>query len=141
MDSTGGFVFWSADTKIWAEFGSFLGAILLAFTLLYQIRAFRRQQVEAKFFEMLKYYRDNISEMRFVNPFSKQLEIIDGRRVIVLILKQYFFARNIIKSIINQGKWSKLILNADTNANKEYNTPAFYISDIAYQLVFWGVAS
>lgn len=104
IGSSGGFVWWTINTTIWAEFGTFFGAFLLATTLIYQARAFRKQQIEAKFFEMVKYYRDNVKEMKLRNPFyykngdrDFEEEFVEGRRVFVIMFKQFLETLKIVK--------------------------------------------
>jgi hypothetical protein len=87
-----------------------LGSVFLVLTFLSQIRTSRKQQVEAKFFEMVRYYRNNIEEMHMKNPFhyksgSKNIEedYVEGRAVMKLIFEQYKVARRITKDLpLNQ---------------------------------------
>lgn len=160
---------WRIDTEVWAHFGSFIGAFLLAGTLLFQIRAFRRQQVEAKFFEMVKYYRNNVSEMRFRNPFyyenkkrKYEEEFVDGRRVLKLIFDQYrvaygictyeddiFFVKSSDKTNVSEQyicEDKKVLFNNFFNrvevdtSNKNQNNKRFIENEIAYLITFWGVS-
>jgi len=49
-EASGGFNWrYPIRPEYWSFYGSFIGGFLLVFTLLYQIRAFRKQQIEAKF--------------------------------------------------------------------------------------------
>ena len=119
--STNEYEWWLIDTSLWADFGSFFGAFLLAATLIYQARVFRRQQIEAKFFEMVKYYRDNITEMKFRNPFhytvknvankrnknkdeDREFEekYVEGRRVIKTIFEQYKVGQKLVKEVLDE---------------------------------------
>jgi hypothetical protein len=89
---------WQIDTGKWYEFASILGAFLLAATLLVQIRSFRRQQIEAKFFEMVKYYRENVNEMKLEDPFSKKPgKFVEGRIVFKVIFNQIRTARKALQ--------------------------------------------
>lgn len=159
IDASGGFYFGHINTKIWAEFGAFIGAILLASTLIYQIRAFHRQQVEAKFFELIRYYRDNITEMRFRNPFyysdgNKKVdeEYVSGRRVIKIIFDQYKVGRRIAKDFVFENKY---FINSDDIFKKVNDDFKKYkwgptidkqewinnikINEVAYLITFWGI--
>lgn len=167
VTSNSNILLWSIDSEVWDHFGSFIGAVLLAATLLYQIRAFRRQQVEAKFFEMVKYYRDNISEMRYRNPFyykdgarEVEEEYLVGRRVIKTIFEQYKVARK----ICHQKDLTTICLRLDNEIKnietkwiekgfgkqvKEKGEPykfepvewkkKYVLNEIAYQITFWGI--
>lgn len=165
IDTSPKFIMWQVDTEKWYQFASILGAFLLAATLLFQIRSFRRQQVEAKFFELVKYYRDNISEMRFRNPFyyvdgnrKVEEEFVYGRRVMKTIFEQYKVARKVchnssmitccfrsIKEINKiESKWSKKEFDKTKNNElfkfdwDEWNC-RFSLNEIAYQITFWGI--
>ncbi len=127
------------------QIGSFGGVFLVALTLLFQIRSFRAQQVEGKFFEMVKYYRDNIAELTYVDPSSKDKEIKTGRIVPKLIFDQYVIARKIANNFFQNKtieptlvkslpKKEKKLLK-ESNADEIFNK-----SNIAYQITYWGVA-
>jgi len=150
---------WRINTEVWSHFGSFIGAFLLAATLLFQIRSFRRQQIEAKFYEMVKYYRENISEMRYRNPFYYEKdgrkvdeEYVTGRRVIKTIFEQYKVALKHVDEQLFSN--SQVISNCNfTYPNENYpsvDNPEvnlinkekwnkFHIhSNLAYLITFWG---
>jgi len=161
--STGVYLSSTIDTKVWAQFGAFMGAFLLATTLIYQIRAFHRQQVEAKFFELIKYYRANIDEMKFRNPFYYEdkngrkvdEEYVTGRRVIKTIFEQYKVARKIAKGLefsgnyfFNKnnryGKFTEIYVNNWKNDSRDLITKEKWISnlkinEVAYLITFWGI--
>lgn len=156
---------WRINTEVWSHFGSFVGAFLLAGTLLFQIRSFRRQQVEAKFFEMVKYYRENISEMRFRNPFyykngdrEVDEEFLTGRRVIKTIFEQYKVALKHVDEqlfsntqVLSKCEFKyenenytdidkiKFKLSYEQDLIKEENWNKFHVhSNLAYLITFWG---
>ncbi len=146
------------DVNDWGDFATIIGSALLAITLLSQVRTSRKQQVEAKFFEMVRYYRSNIEEMRMKNPFfySKgneniEEEYVEGRMVIKLIFEQYKVAGRlvsnlevgnnncavceIIKYIVKDYKGSKWV----KNFNSEIWNRKLVLNEIAYLIVYWGV--
>ncbi|WP_423129818.1 putative phage abortive infection protein [Gaoshiqia sp. Z1-71] len=162
------FHFGHIETKVWAEFGSFIGGILLAATLIYQIVSFRRQQIEAKFFELVKYYRDNVNEMKLKNPFyytdkkdadktgdgNKVREFdekyVEGRRVFKIIFDQYRVAYGICKNseVVNAGDPMQLVqkkMEEDFSeyfrlfTNNDEVKKRFIENEIAYLITFWGV--
>ena len=146
--------------EYWSFYGSFIGGFLLIFTLLYQIRVFRKQQIEAKFFELIKYYRDNLLEMKSRNPFyyrdrngrDVDEEFIYGRRVMKTIFEQYLVGRKLAKQILdgkkqpeNESSGFDRIVKAYT-AYKWDHVPdktvwqeQYQISEIAYLITFWGI--
>ncbi|MCT4637704.1 MAG: putative phage abortive infection protein [Bacteroidales bacterium] len=146
------------EVNDWGDFATLIGSTLLAITLLFQVRTSRKQQVEAKFFEMVRYYRNNIEEMRMKNPFfytkdneNIEEEYVEGRMVIKLIFEQYKVARrlicnleignnncavcDIIKYIIKDYKDAKWV----KNFNPEIWNRKFVLNDVAYLIVYWGV--
>lgn len=158
------FLFWRAtgnhislliDTPAWAHFGAFMSAFLLAITLLIQIRASRRQQIEAKFFELIRYYRDNINEMTFSNPFAYTNEKGDdfeqkhlsGRRVIKTIFLQYVVASCYVEQFeVPKSYKPGFSLNFDKvyefkkpEFSKEYWNKNIWRNHLAYMITFWGV--
>ena len=158
--SSGGIVWWHVNTKVWGEFGAFIGGILLAATLLYQVRAFRKQQIESKFFEMVKYYRDNIAEMRIKNPFhyvnaaenKVEEEYIIGRRVIETIFEQYKVGIKIARILSFKNDNSEELRNLFDKINKnlkkcKWESEIIFddwqkrlnINRIAYLITFWGI--
>jgi len=159
ITASGGFVCWLTEPQIWGEYGAFIGGILLAFTLLYQIRAFRKQQIESKFFEMVKYYRENVAEMRIKNPFyhknATENEIeeqyVIGRRAIKIIFEQYKVGIKIAKQILDNVN-SEELKNLFDKTNKNYKKykwgneinpfewqKRLNISKVAYLITFWGI--
>lgn len=82
--------FISADNA--SDFGSFIGGyfgsifalfstVLLVITLMEQIRSYRIDKFENKFFEMLKLHRENVSEF-------KLNEYIQGREVFIALIRE-----------------------------------------------------
>ncbi|WP_461629431.1 putative phage abortive infection protein [Labilibaculum euxinus] len=163
IEATAGEFTWHMKTEAWSYFGAFIGAILLAATLIYQIRASRRQQVESKFFELVKYYRDNISEMRIRNPFYYkddkgrvyEEKFVEGRRVMKIIFDQYKVAFGICKQykIVPEYKFEKLLNRKPHYKNHfipkspkkskpicEQQKRRLIENEIAYLIMFWGVS-
>lgn len=86
------------NSDLAAKFGDFIGGfigslfslagVLLLFeTLISQKVAFQKQQFEAKFFDLLNIYRENVSEMVHIPPSST--EPVSGRRVFIEMRKQF----------------------------------------------------
>jgi len=150
----------------WSAYGSFIGAFLLAATLFFQIRSSRRQQVEAKFFELVKYYRDNISEMRIRNPFyyeivendknrSYEERFVEGRRVMKIIFDQYKVAYGIcdhqktvpeddlLSILTKESHYINHFIPKRPPKSRSICTQQkrrFIANEIAYLITFWGVS-
>lgn len=146
--------------EIWAYFGSTIGGILLIITLVYQIISFNRQQIENKFFELVRFYRDNINEMNLRNPFfyskmNKPLideEKVNGRRVFKVIFDQYCIACKLIHEhlrtkgntieIVNEEDIKKEFKGYFLKINKceENDKQRFIKNDIAYLITYYGLS-
>ena len=143
--------------EVWGYYGSFLAAILLAATIIFQVISFKRQQIENKFFELVKYYRANIQEMELRNPFyykdsngkASEDEKVNGRRAMKIIFDQYCVACRIVYDIAGKNCHLKVLKEV---ANKEYekyfhqikkctdtDKYRFLINELAYMITFWGV--
>lgn len=166
VQESGGFS-WKTDARYWEKFGAVLGALLLVITILLQLSSFRRQQVENKFFELIRYYRDNLQEMEMYNPFYYKDEqgehgdrIVRGRRVIQLIFEEYAIAFELLKKrenlsaciYLKEEMWGEYvrILNENSGLNipEEYAADNkrkkeilenYILNDIAYQVTYWGM--
>ncbi len=57
---------------------SFLSIVLIYLTLNRQIEVTNRATFENKFFELIKYHRDNISEWEHLNPDCENKELVKG---------------------------------------------------------------
>lgn len=127
------------NPEVWAQFGSFIAPVLLVTTLAFQFISFKRQQIENKFFEMVKYYRENVSEIAFDDPFSKSSEKskVQGRQSFVKMFHQFLLAKNIISSISKAEEWKteNLLISEENKENEEK-----LIAEVAFQFVYWGVS-
>lgn len=161
IDASGGFTLWDVNTKLFYEYANIIGVFLLAGTLFFQIRSFQKQQVESKFYEMVKYYRENISEMRFRNPFYYKIadreneeEFVTGRRVVKTIFDQYKTATKLVKQETSKKAlldFSMVELDClkhlkayhgksgiDTQIKIKLNE-LYLQNNLAYLITFWGV--
>lgn len=152
------------EPSVWGHYGSFLGAILLAATIIFQVISFKRQQIENKFFELVKYYRDNIQEMQLRNPFyyvdksdkderekekKKGDEKITGRRVMKIIFDQYSVACRIVYDTLGKNSHSRILKESSSLSYNRYfdkikncsniDKDRFIINELAYMITFWGV--
>ena len=157
--ASGGHLTWDIEPELWAQFGAFVGSLMIVMTIAFQIISFRKQQVEAKFFELVKYYRDNISEMRSRNPFFyKDLrtgravdeEFVHGRRVMKTIFEQYKVGRRLAEQIESTSKIKRTSAEFDKVKDlfKKYDwkmqskiewTKRYRINEMAYLFTYWGI--
>ncbi|MES2004952.1 MAG: putative phage abortive infection protein [Bacteroidota bacterium] len=82
--------FQSYFIAIAASLFSLVGIIFLILTFKKQSDSFRRERFENQFFEMMKIYRENVSEMDYVAPDSlDEMSPTYGRKVFVKINREF----------------------------------------------------
>lgn len=173
VKSTGDFKWWKIETSVWAQFGSIFGAILLVMTIIYQIHSFRKQKeqsekhfqinlLQTRFYEQVKYHRENVSEMMHKLPSSKFGNTVNGRKVFVEIEKQFtglfFDVRKLAgKTGLTTGlDFNKQIQYAETNQRlsdyyetinqvkkdslSKYIRKQMFVN-LSYQIIFFGFTS
>lgn len=118
------FLFWNAsiiftnnETLYWCL--TSLGSIVIFGTFTIQYYTSQKQQVERVFTQLLKTNKDNIRELRMVDPFSdeKTQKILKDNKVLKNIFHQYSFLSRLLQSVIeeelkpneNQSKEDKII--------------------------------
>ncbi len=100
------------NTTIANDYGSFIGGVagpiftlagmfLLYETIIAQRKTFHIQQFEQRFFELVRYHRENVANMKYRIPSSENGEIFEGTSVITELKKQlidlYRFTQKFIK--------------------------------------------
>jgi hypothetical protein len=121
-----------------SQYGTFISGLvgpiftLVGFLLIYetikrQREDFDKQQFENRFFEMVRYYRENVATMEFKTPFSKVNEMTTGRQVFVELKKQ---SKVLIEEI------SKYISKKENQSDKEYQE---FILKISFLIIYYGV--
>ncbi|MBB3696870.1 putative phage abortive infection protein [Flammeovirga yaeyamensis] len=91
--------FLGVDMEVLSKYGSFIagtigpifslvGFILIYETIKWQRKLFERQQFEVKFFEMMKYHRENVELLRHKDPASEELITKKGREVFIALYQQ-----------------------------------------------------
>ena len=129
---------WIIKPELASQYGSFISGIvgslftLVGFLLIYEtIRRqrinFEKQQFESKFFEMVRYHRENVDLMNYKTSYSKEEKIVTGRQVFVELKKQCVDIVIEIKQIIKKN---------DTWTDIEYNKR---ILEIAFLIIYFGV--
>ncbi|MGE8688768.1 MAG: putative phage abortive infection protein [Achromobacter sp.] len=117
----------TVDPALAGQLGDFVGGyvgtafVLISVLLLYRTLRIQRetshqQFLEAKYFELIKIHRENVSEMR--------LNDICGRHVFVFILKEFEAAFGLVESVV-------------TRVGKKSSDDQMF--QIAYCIVFYGI--
>jgi hypothetical protein len=126
------------DPVLASQFGNFIGGLvgpmfyLASFFLLYetiiaQNKSFEKQQFETKFFELIRFHRQNVTEMEYRVPWEEH-KYITGPLVFREIKSQFTKIYKIICPFIEA---------TDTISPKKKKTESINIS---YLLLFFGVS-
>jgi len=67
---------------------SLAGVLLIYATIMYQKKSFQVQQFENKFFELIKYHRENVSNMEYLLPDNDEKTTVIGHKAIVEMCNQ-----------------------------------------------------
>lgn len=118
--NTNELTFGKIEPAIWGQFGdivggfvgtivALIGVLLLFETLKQQRRANIKQQVETRFFELVKLHRDNVAEMQYQNVFGRNIfiEIKDEFHDLYEIVSVWY---SLEKSEISEEIWEKKII-------------------------------
>jgi hypothetical protein len=117
----------SQDPGNWSEFGGYLGGtvgsifslisiILLYFNFNEQIKIFRIENFENKYYNLIRLHRDNISEIR--------IKKIYGRKAFVSIIEEYRIILKVVRSVCKEN---------------DVNFKPIQIVEIAYLVLYYGV--
>ena len=160
----------SLDMAVTGQVGDFIGGVVgtiltaLSIVLLYntlqaqnksskdQADQFNKSQIENRFFELLKFHRDNVNEIEFHYTDSlNSLKHVKGRHFFVTVSKQLEYAfeefekfttyHNIDLNDIYEDKYLKEL--SDNSLLKDRQFTNFYLLakiDICYLVIFIGVS-
>ena len=126
------------DPLLASQFGNFIGGLvgpmfylasvfLIFETIISQNKSFEKQQFETKFFELLRFHRQNIAEMEYRVPWEVE-KYITGPLVFREIKSQFTKLHKIVSPFIEA---------TDTISQAKKNMEAI---NITYQLLFFGVS-
>lgn len=107
---------------------SFAGILLIIDTLIQQKKAFNVQQFESKFFELIKFHRDNVAQMELKLPYAND-QFVNSYKVFVELKKQF----EEILDFVNWFTEDDVVLNEGDKRKQRIQ--------IAYVLFFYGVSS
>lgn len=126
------------NADVASSYGSFIGGLvgpiisLAGFILLYetiitQRNTFQIQQFESKFFELVRYHRENVNNMEHKVP-SADDRILKGGAVFIELKKQMEELLSIVKPILT------------TDSKLQFNNIERETINVAYLICFYGVA-
>ena len=154
---------WVLDFKFASKLGttlagilSFVSVVLIFINLKKQSYTFSVSQIENRFFELIKFHRDNVKEMEYESPESsnkEQINIKSGHKVFVTIYYEILLSQtyldNFLKIFLNGNKFSTVYKNDQIEKqrrekidfkNRIFKFEALEKVNIAYLVVFVGVS-
>lgn len=163
-----GFWIWGGELAFaeTGQFGDFVGGVIgtifsgAGFYFLYvtlmeqrkvgesQKEAFEKERFESKFYDLIKLYRDNVSDQNYTKYGRKKFERFEGRKVFRLIHKEFEECYTEVKRFCKITKQYDFILDKQKlkideikrNNNLKIDYLEFALVDIAFSIVYFGVA-
>jgi len=140
------------------QFGDFVGGVVGTFfalsgTLLIflnfreQTKENKRSGFESSFFEMMRLYRENVSEMKYRKPTPTGTLTYENRQVLREITKEFIECYRDVKKFSDSENldtyfnppYAKKLKKIATKINPEINLIEMAIIDLAFMIVFYGV--
>ncbi len=109
----------------------------------YQKEAFEKEKIESRFFELLQLHRANVSELSFRHSENGD-ELSSGRKVFKDIYYQLTYAIRLITYSIKDLENKDILISQsfiDGYSNDGEIQRQLIISNLAYSLVFFGIAN
>jgi len=131
-----------------ADIFTFFSAILLFLIFKHNTDTSAKSAFESKFFEMIKYHRENVNECLYLTPDSDKKKYYKGKMVFIKIHLEIETLIEEIRPYFNSNKpeifyKSKKELNLDLEnkliKNRRIDINEFNLFNIAYLVVFFGV--
>jgi hypothetical protein len=108
---------------------------------------FKVQQFESQFYEMIRLYRANVNEMKYIKYKQGDPLTYENRQVINIIFNEFLECYGEIKKFHRDYKFEKIIKDSylpkltelSQNSDSRINVDEFALIDIAYSIVYFGV--
>jgi hypothetical protein len=152
------FSFNPTDYPTTGQFGDFVGGVVGTFfalsgtLLIYmnfkeQTRENKRSAFESSFFEMLKLYRENVSEFRYKKFMGGEYDMYENRQVARLIFEEFIECYREIRKYSNSKNeldylhpvYAKKIRSIAVKQNPEIDIIEMASIDLAFLIVFFGL--
>lgn len=155
-------IYFEAKTnyEVTGQFGDFVGGVIGTFfaltgtfliylTFQEQAKENKRTAFEATFFEMIRLYRENVSELRYRKHSSGDYEIYENRQVLKIIFQEFIECYMEVKKFSNSKnptdyiapKYLERVREIIAKNNPKINAIELARIDIAYCMVFYGVGA
>lgn len=136
------------------------GFFLLYLTLQNQKENFDKERLESSFFEMIKFHRDNVSEIQYpyyekkflvvasVNSVKVEEFIASNKKVFTIIYNEFcesfneldFFFRNVLSEEIYTTEYLLKLRSNETLKRRKIDLTVYAKADIIYSIIFFGVS-
>jgi len=146
--------------EVTGQFGDFVGGVIGTFfalsgtfliylTFQEQAKENKRTAFEATFFEMIRLYRENVSELRYKKYSSGEYESYENRQVLRIIFQEFIECYTEVKKFSNSTdpsdyfapKYLERVRDIIMKNNPQINAIELARIDIAYCMVFYGVGT
>ncbi|WDF54890.1 putative phage abortive infection protein [Mucilaginibacter sp. KACC 22063] len=125
---------------------SFISVILIYFTLQQQFQSFKINQFENRFFELIRYHRDNVSALKMRAPDTAREQYFEGHKVAREIHKQVLEMFDKTKELLKNYKLDDLYKDTETKLRDienlavtgDKNLLDLNYANISYLCVFFG---
>lgn len=155
-----GWQFWDADVdaqtsgQVGDYIGGFVGTlfslagfIFLYLTLKEQREAFKKERFENHFFELIKLYRENVTELNYTKHDGKEFKTSNNRKVMRVIFQEFIECYREVKKFSNSSnpddyinlRYKQELLKLKSANKIRANIIEMAIIDIAYSIVFFGL--
>src|SRR5690606_35837045 len=165
--SIDGITFWNSQVEYdkTGQIGDFIGGVVgtvisaAGFYFLYltfneQRKSFEREQLENRFFELIKLHRDNVSELRFDatklceddDSLFIEKNIYEGKSVFKVIFNQFIICRNELNGFMRKSSMFLPEYEKELSENpfvKENKIDIVMLAriDVCFSIVFYGLSS
>lgn len=80
---------------------SLAGFFLIYETIIKQQHTFNIQQFESRFFELVRYHRENVQQIKYRLPYDKNDNIVEGAKYFAEVVEEFEELYNKIRKILN----------------------------------------
>ncbi|MGP6425791.1 putative phage abortive infection protein [Pseudomonas pharyngis] len=148
------------DFQVTGQFGDFVGGVVGTFfalsgtLLIYlnfkeQTKENKRSAFESSFFEMIRLYRSNVSELKYKKEKSSETNTLENRQVLREIFKEFEECYKEVRKFSNSKdpldylnlKHAKNLIAIIKNINPKINIIEMAAIDLAFLIVFYGLSS
>lgn len=150
--------FWSDEIKydVTGQVGDFIGGVIgtifsgagfyfLYVTLVEQRKAFEKERFEAKFFDLIKLHKENVSEMRYTKV--KDSIPLEGRKVFNAIQKEFSDCLSEVKRFCKiyesedyvRDNYKPFLEKIIINNKLKVDVNELALIDITYSILYFGV--